>query len=187
MAATTSSIAQQGCSVEDSSVLIPLTMGYSARVDPEDLERFGRFKWTASVVYYKERLVGVYAYRKVCANGKKKTVYLHREIMGAGPGQKVDHISRETLDCRKSNLRWATTSQNGCNRHTIKASHGFHGIIAARKNWYGVVSVSGRSYYTKVFPSPVLAAAARDVLAQQLHGEFATLNFQFIPLAEVCA
>jgi hypothetical protein len=105
--------------------------------------------------------------------------------MNAGPGQKVDHRRRglSTLDCRRSNLRWANYSQNGANTSRLPGKHGFVGLDSQAPGKYrGRVYVQGRSYTTATFACPVLAAAARDVLAVKLYGEFAVLNFQFIPL-----
>ncbi len=53
------------------------------------------------------------------------------------------------------------------------------GVRESGPNFYGTVQVDGKAHYTRTFPCPILAAAARDVLAWQLHGEFATLNFEF--------
>jgi hypothetical protein len=157
---------------------IPLTKGYSALVDPEDFYRFGHLKWCAAV--QKTKGFRVYAKRGVMrADGRIETIFLHRAIMDAQPGQRVDHRSRLTLDCRRHNLRPATYFQNACNRVRSKPSpYGFIGVESQTPGSYrGAVTVSRRRHYTKTFPSPVLAGAARDALARQLHGEFAVLNF----------
>ena len=44
------------------------------------------------------------------------TVYLHRLIMGAGPGDLVDHKDGERLDCRRTNLRLVDRAENNANR-----------------------------------------------------------------------
>lgn len=161
---------------------IPLTRGYSAIVDREDYARLSAFKWTAAV--QRRRGFRVYAYRSVWEGEKCRTILLHREIMGAKAGESVDHANRNTLDNRRSNLRIATTSENAYNRLTRRSKHGFIGVGSrTRGSYYGRVAVGRKSHYTKTFRCPVLAAAARDVLAQRLHGEFAVTNFRFIPVS----
>lgn len=79
---------------------------------------------------------GLYMRRAVGenANGQRLrtyTVYLHVEIMkrtGIEPPSPehiiVDHRNGKTLDCRRSNLRWATPKQNRANVYG-RYQHGF--------------------------------------------------------------
>jgi hypothetical protein len=162
--------------------LIPLTQGYSAMVSLSGYQRFSHLKWTATVQRRNGVIVRVYAYRlERGADGKWHNLFLHRAVMDAKPGQKVDHRKRgmSTLDCRESNLRFATYSQNNANKTPRVGKHGFFGIHrgSGSNRWYGAVCINRKSHHTKRFPSPELAAAARDVLARRLHGEFAVLNF----------
>ena len=57
------------------------------------------------------------------SNGKSKKIRMHRLIIGATQGEVVDHINRNRLDNRKSNLRIVTYSENNINqekRTTLK-------------------------------------------------------------------
>lgn len=160
---------------------IPLSRGLVALVSPQDYEAVSAHKWTAmpcgSTVYAKRvvRLPG----------GKRRTVLLHRVLMGE-PAGLVDHRDGNGLDCRRHNLRCASYRQNSFNCRRQASKHGFVGVDTQTPGRFrGVVKVNGRKFYTKTFPSPVMAAAARDVLAQRLHGEFAVTNFRFIPVPSV--
>lgn len=51
----------------------------------------------------------------VYINGKNDAI--HRVIMGKKPGYEVDHINRDKLDNRRSNLRFVTHQQNLSNRN----------------------------------------------------------------------
>lgn len=48
------------------------------------------------------------------------TVRMHRLVMGAKPGELVDHLNGNRLDNRKSNLRICTHKENAQNRHTVR-------------------------------------------------------------------
>ena len=51
---------------------------------------------------------------------------LHRFVLDAGPGDLIDHKNGNGLDCRRENLREATTAQNAQNQRpravSMKAS-----------------------------------------------------------------
>lgn len=76
--------------------------GLEVIVDDDGYEKFKDKKW--------HLLDGRYA-----ANGHS---YLHRLIMDAPKGKVVDHLNHNTLDCRKSNLRVVTQTENCQNTNT---------------------------------------------------------------------
>jgi hypothetical protein len=97
-------------------VIIPLTQGQVALIDDSDYERVGQIKWHA----VKEPNGKFHAMGWV--NGRH--IKLHRFLMGASPGEEVDHIDRNRLDCQWDNMRLVTSSENGKNksRHSDNTS-----------------------------------------------------------------
>src|SRR5208282_6916814 len=80
--------------------------------------------WNAAKGSQRERYV-LYAVTHVktedgslCKRGypKQKTIRMHRLLLGARPGQQVDHGDGNGLNNRRNNIRIATRSQNGANR-----------------------------------------------------------------------
>jgi hypothetical protein len=108
-----------------------------AIVDPEDFEFFSQWKWSyasgpGGKFYIMRRsgnamkIVDGFSMRMP---GKQRSIYLHREVMARtgivqpSPKHKlVDHRNGNSLDCRRSNLRWATVSQNNKNKFGSHAS-----------------------------------------------------------------
>jgi hypothetical protein len=181
MSATTESIANAPGSGEVVTVprqtfILPLTRGYSAVIGIEDFERVSALRWCTNLCGSRP-----YAFR---VDGTRP-VYLHRWLLGVtDPKVHVDHVNRDTLDYRRSNLRAATASQNNVNRIAKGNRLGFLGVHARRDGLYhGRVKAETREHYTRSYATPLLAAIARDSLAKRLQGEFAVLNFpESLPL-----
>lgn len=121
--------------------------------------------------------------RQVRPNGtsRGRIVRLHRVILGAPPGVEVDHINRNRLDNRRSNLRLATDGENArnCKRNT-KNTSGYKGVRVDDRvhRWGASVVLNGKAYWMGLFDTPKQAAFAYDFAATALHGEFAATNFQ---------
>jgi hypothetical protein len=154
----------------DDTLAVPLTDGYTALIDAADRDLIEPFNWTARVGP-KGR---VYVFRK----DHRKTIYLHRVVMGLKKGDKreVDHVNSDPLDNRRANLRIATRRQNA--HHTRAHSDGssrFVGVSWHRQTSKWRVCV-GRTH-VGLFSDEVEAAKARDALAREMYGEWAVLNF----------
>lgn len=89
---------------------IKLTRGLVTIVDDEDFEWLIQSKWCA----YRGRC-GYYAVRTEYGL-RQRTLRMHRVILNAPSNVGVDHINGDSLDNRKSNLRFATAQQNQANR-----------------------------------------------------------------------
>lgn len=158
---------------------IPLTRGMIALVDDSDYEIISKHKWYAqashSGIFYACR----WEYRKAFpCDPKKRSIRMHNEIMGENPGLKVDHISRDGLDNRRMNLRWATHAQNMMNRKWRKPTKsGFRGVYDDHGTWRAMIAANGKRSVVGRAKSASEAAIIYDEAAKKLHGEFARLNF----------
>jgi HNH endonuclease len=166
--------------LDDSYRLIPLTQGQNAIVDATDFERLSQWNWC---VYWTPSNRSFYALRyqyisKIGDKWIRREIYMAREILNCGSDEEVDHISHNTLDNRRANLRIVTRSQNMCNRRTSSASvSGFKGIVWSREKWEARITLNGKTKYLGRSVSAEKAARMYDEAAKKYHGEFAHLNF----------
>lgn len=149
---------------------LQLRNGMIALVDLEDFDFLNQWSWTArpSGKHY-------YAQRKRWVNGKKKYIKMHRLIMNAPDNMVVDHINRNTLDCRKSNMRLCTIAQNNCNRKASGKSK-YLGVSIKNNKPIAQIKHNNKVYHLGTFESEESAALAYNEAALKYHGEFANLN-----------
>ena len=156
---------------------IPLTQGMTAIVDDDMFERLNRYKW-----YAQKRKNTFYAVRKTLKiDGKRRTILMHREILGLKFGDKRqgDHRNHNGLDNRRDSLRICTRSQNQQNGNPrVNCSSVFKGIYwhKAVHKWQAKIQVDGRCIYLGLFASEIEAAKAYDEAAKIYFGEFACIN-----------
>ncbi len=103
---------------------------------------------------------------------------LHRLIVGAKPGDLIDHKNGEKLDCRRDNLRKATYSENGHNKHKKpNTSSKYIGVSKTGGAYFGVeICQDGKRYYGGCYKQENVAAWSYDQLATMLYGAFAKLS-----------
>lgn len=158
------------------TVRIPLTQGQFALVDASDLALLSTTSWWAVKSPY-----GFCAATKIrTAEGKRRVVHMHRFLLGDPPDLHVDHINRNTLDNRRSNLRLATRSQNKANSGRYRNNtSGYKGVSWNRKTrrWYAKVGDGAKNRCIGHFETAEEAARAYDRVARERYGEFASLNF----------
>lgn len=152
---------------------VVLSNGFVALVDDCDYDTVSQYKWNA----VKSR-----NYHYARASFKRKTLYMHRLIMGVlDDGIMVDHINRNGLDNRRANLRPCDHSSNGWNRRAQVNKSGYIGVYKSKRfvedRFYGEVTYRGKKIRSRIFDSAVEAAIDRDRIAKEICGEFASLNF----------
>jgi hypothetical protein len=157
-------------------VEIDLGKGHVAVIDDEDADLVAGFKW------YPMLIVRKYLY----AAGWKEMppgrffVLLHRLIANAQPGQIVDHIDRDPMNCRKGNLRIVTAHQNCWNAgpkgkgRTSKYKGVFFDKWAQR--FVAQLMFNGKRIKIGYYKNEDDAARAYNAKAVELFGSFAYLN-----------
>jgi hypothetical protein len=153
---------------------IPLTQGKVAIVDDDVYESLSCWKW---------RYSHGYAIRSTPRSlGKRKTIWMHREVVKAPEGMQVDHIrTNEKLINTRENLRICTCAQNSCNKNKYKNNtSGYKGVSWHKrgKRWEACICPKSRTIHLGLFDSPEEAARAYDAKARELFGEFAWTNFE---------
>lgn len=150
---------------------VRLSQNLVALVDDGDYDLVQAYKWhpcKRDTVYAHASVSGV-------------TVSMHRLVLGLEFGDKRqgDHIDGNGLNNQRSNLRITTSGQNQMNRKSARESSSqYLGVvwIESRSKWRARIRHDGDAHYLGDFVDEVEAAAAYDIAARQLHGEYARLN-----------
>ncbi len=154
---------------------IILANGLVSTVDDQDYPYLSQFRWYPTQFGYAARVFGP----------KKKRIWMrmHREILNAPIGTQVDHIDGNKLNNTRSNLRFATASQNHQNRKTSRSNtSGYKGVCKNHKakrseRWRASIVVNHVVINLGTYPTAEKAAHAYDDAAKKCHKEFANLNF----------
>ena len=161
--------------VEGDIAYVPLTKGYEAIIDAEDVSLVEGKNWSAQ-----ENGNTTYAIRTDRRAGKARQVYMHRVIMGEPESSGLDHRDGNGLNNRRrgeaGNLRVSTRSENMHNRRGNKNNKssvkGVH-WSSSRSKWLAQIRLRGRAVWSVRFDNLEAAAAARSKKLAEIHGEFA--------------
>jgi hypothetical protein len=144
---------------------------YEVLIDDEDFERVEIINWqphsrNGKIYFRKSKYLG---------EGKRITIMLHRLIANAPKGKEVDHISGDTLDNRRSNLRVCTHAENTKNRKgnvgNVTKYKGVH-FRKDRKKWTAQIRVNYKIHFLGYFDTPEEAHAAYCEASKKYHGQF---------------
>lgn len=133
------------------------------KIDLEDVDKVNDFKWSFKNPYIDTK-----------PNGK--SMYLHRYLMAVDDSDiQVDHINRDKLDNRKSNLRLVTNHQN-CFNKNVKSDNtsGYSGVNWDKRyqKWRARIK-NGREIHLGYFKTKEEAIAARKESEKKYFGEYA--------------
>ena len=127
--------------------------------DKDDYDKIKNYCWQISKNGY------------VVTQDKDKNIRFHVFIMGKKDGFVIDHINQKKNDNRKSNLRYATKSQNGINtKKKIK------GVYKDKKRWYARITVNKEVIKLGSYKTKEEAVLARQQAEIKYFGEFSPLS-----------
>lgn len=156
----------------DGSSWVQLGKEKFALVDKEDFETVSKFKWS---------LYKGYAYSQYKDDlGLLHKIQMHRIIMNVTDQKiEIDHINGDTLNNKKSNLRFADRSKNAMNKinRVLGSTSSYRGVYARGNGWISSITKNSNQLYLGSFTAEEDAAKAYDSAARELFGEFARLNF----------
>lgn len=132
------------------------------KVDNEDLENILQHKWYLASDGYAE-------------TKNKIRIKAHIFIKGERDGFLIDHINRDRLDNRKSNLRYATNSQNGINKR--KQNNNTSGVVGvsfdrSRNKWTAYINTElNKTKFLGRFDNFEDAVNCREINELLIYGE----------------
>lgn len=175
--------------IEGQVAYVPLTKGYEAIIDADDVPLVEGFDWHALVQRRRDGLVrAVYAIRSAPqAGGKRRHLWMHRVILSLDEDAYGDHVDGNGLDNRRCNLRPATGTQNRQNlRLAANNTSGIKGVswAAREQRWRSVIRVNGGYVSLGYYANLDAAAEAYAQASAKLHGEFGRAASALAALAE---
>ena len=106
-------------------------------------------------------------------------IYMHRVVMNTPDGMETDHISMNTLDNRRENLRQCTRAENSANKKKYSTNtSGYKGVTwhKAANKWRAQITINYKNHILGQFDKIEDAAKAYNEAAKNRLGEFARLN-----------
>lgn len=172
--------------IDDDPIVIELGDNLIAWISQEDAEIAG-WGWVAKKAGYAPNF-HYYAIDRQNIGGTRIDIFLHNEIWKRMMGIElpknflVDHINNDKLDCRRSNLRLATRSDNEANKKKRrgKTSSKYKGVSLMKnikkKPWRATLTFEKKQIALGTFATEREAAIAYNTAALENYGEFAYIN-----------
>jgi hypothetical protein len=152
---------------------------FDVLVDDSDWVVISQYKW---VVNKSEKNTMPYMRTAVKQpNGKRKWIRLTHMIMPPTPGTTIDHISCDTLDNRRSNLRYATKTEQSRNRRKFKSNKSgskgvyFENFVKTRP-WRASICVDYKAINLGRYSTIEQATEAYAEASKQYHGSYGRID-----------
>ena len=110
-----------------------------------------------------------YAIRTALLDNRKYNIYMHRQITGALKSGIIDHINRNKLDNRISNLRIVTLTTNNYNSKKKGKTSRFRGVHKDTRtgNFAAQITIDGKIQHIGTYKTEELAYEAYTKVAKQ--------------------
>lgn len=162
-------------------MVITSSNGYDILIDEEDFNRVGYYYWQAESLGSKNTR---YAFTSIWLPEEKKMkrFSLHRLVINAPSGLWVDHINRNGLDNRKSNLRLVTPAQSACNRGkkiletSCQTPSRFIGVSRNKGRWRARIKINGQRVNLGQYKTEEEAALAYNEAVLKYNPVYGALN-----------
>lgn len=133
------------------------------------------WEWKRWNTIHAETQAGNKTTRQIKINNR--SYYPHRIIWkmvtGKEPTATIDHKDCNCTNNRWSNLRPATQRQQCWNTRLQKSnSSGYRGVHRHGPKWQAYITINGVRYCRGSFDTAEEAAAAYEIVARKVHGEF---------------
>ena len=138
--------------------------------DAEDFDRIKDINWYRNLKNGPKRLVYII---------NQKGEFLHRYVLDVPSGYEVDHISCDTMDNRKCNLRVCTHQQNQCNQPLqCNNTSGVSGVsyYSRRSKYRARIKICQKDIHLGYYHSFEEVVQARNVGMECMFGEFGIYN-----------
>lgn len=155
-----------------------------ALIDDEDYEIVSKLVWRAFTIGYRRKTTYAITFVKDSASGKRKMLSMHRYLMEPFGNEVIQHLNRDGLDNRRSNLLVTHRKSLPKIARGWKGKR-FKGVFTdpravKRKSKYPYetkIMIDGKQRFIGSYSTLEEAAKVYDFCARLVFGKTAVLNF----------